>query len=233
MNSDVHQSGKGASADAPERPDGAVSHLLEPGNRRSIRDRQPARFMITLFYAVCLLTGLLFTIISALAGHAFGGHDVGHGGDVGTGGHAEAGFDHSGIPGISFFSPMVLASFMAAFGGLGIIFSEIEATRSVWISAPLSVAGAFLIALFVLWLFNLVFSRSQSSSESRVATLVGQTASLLSPIPENGVGEIAYVQGSTRYTAPARSEKGMALSQGQNVRITRVVGTQFFVEPVN
>jgi membrane protein implicated in regulation of membrane protease activity len=128
---------------------------------------------------------------------------------------------------------MVLASFMAAFGGLGIIFSEIEATRSVWVSAPLSVAGAFLIALFVLWLFNLVFSRSQSSSESRVATLVGQTASLLSPIPENGVGEIAYVQGSTRYTAPARSEKGMALSQGQNVRITRVVGTQFFVEPVS
>jgi len=190
--------------------------------------------MITLFYAVCLIAGLLFTIVSAIFGHGIGGHDIDHAGaDIGTGGHAESGFDHSGIPGISFFSPMVLACFVTAFGGLGIIFSSIEATRIVWISAPLSAAGAFLIALLVLWLFNLVFSRSQSSSESRVATLVGQTATLLSPIPPCGTGEIAYVQGGTRYTAPARVENGVALAQGQTVKITRIVGTQFFVEPIN
>lgn len=187
--------------------------------------------METLIYAICLIVGLLFTIVSAIFGHFFGGGE--HGGDVGTGGHAEAGFDNSGIPGISFFSPMVLASFVAAFGGLGIILSDIPATRSVWISAPLSVAGAFCIALGVLWLFNLVFSRSQSSSESVVATLVGQTASLITPIPQNGVGEIAYVQSGARYTAPARSEKGVAISLGQTVKITRVVGTQFYVESVN
>lgn len=186
--------------------------------------------MTTLFYAVCLIAGLLFTIISALAGHVFHGGD-GH--DIGTGGHAEAGFDNSGIPGISFFSPMVLASFITAFGGLGIVFSGIKATSSVWISAPLSIAGAFITAVFVLWLFNAVFSKSQSSSEGHVAALVGTTASLLSPIPENGVGEIAYVQSTTRYTAPARSEKGAAIGAGETVRITRVVGTQFFVERVS
>jgi membrane protein implicated in regulation of membrane protease activity len=152
---------------------------------------------------------------------------------VGTGGHAEAGFDDSGVPGISFFSPLVLASFIAAFGGLGIVFSGIKATESVWLSAPLSVAGALCIAVFVLWLFNLVFSRSQSSSESHVATLAGQTATLICPIPENGVGEIAYVQGGTRYTAPARAEKRAAIPQGQTVKITRIVGTQFYVEPVD
>jgi membrane protein implicated in regulation of membrane protease activity len=188
--------------------------------------------MNNLFYAVCLVGGLLFTIVSALAGHFFdGGHD-GHA-DVGTGGHAEAGFDHSGIPGISFFSPVVLSSFVTAFGGLGILFSGIRATSSVWISAPLSIAGAFCISLFVLWLFNTIFSKSQSSSEGRVASLVGQTAALLTSIPENGVGEIAYVQASTRYTAPARSEKGNAIPIGQTVRITRIVGTQFFVESAN
>ncbi len=183
-----------------------------------------------LFYGVCLVVGLLFTLISAVFGHLFGGHDSG---DVGTGGHAEAGFDDSGVPGISFFSPLVLASFIAAFGGLGILFSGIKATESVWLSAPLSVAGALCIAVFVLWLFNLVFSRSQSSSESRVATLAGQTATLITPIPENGVGEIAYVQGGTRYTAPARSEKRGAIPQGQTVIITRVIGTQFYVEAVD
>jgi membrane protein implicated in regulation of membrane protease activity len=80
-------------------------------------------------------------------------------------------------------------------------------------------------------LFNTVFSKSQSSSEGRVGALVGQTASLITAIPENGVGEIAYVQSASRYTAPARSEKGVAIAGGKTVRITRVVGTQFFVEP--
>ena len=69
-----------------------------------------------LIYAICLVVGLLFTIISAVAGHLFGGD---HGGDVGTGGHAEAGFDHSGVPGISFFSPTVMCSFVTAFGAFG------------------------------------------------------------------------------------------------------------------
>ena len=186
--------------------------------------------MTTLFYAVCLIVGLLFTIISGLMGHVFHGGD-GH--EIGTGGHAEAGFDDSGIPGISFFSPMVLASFVTAFGGLGIVFSGISATSSVWISAPLSIAGAFVTALFVLWLFNAVFTKSQSSSEGHVGTLTGQTATLLSPIPKDGVGEIAYVQASTRYTAPARSEHGAAIAIGETVRITRVVGTQFYVERVD
>ncbi|TAK97219.1 MAG: hypothetical protein EPO07_13655 [Verrucomicrobia bacterium] len=181
-----------------------------------------------IIYAICLVVGLLFTLISAVAGHFFGGHD---GGDVGTGGHAEAGFDHSGMPGISFFSPMVLASFVAAFGGFGIIFSGIKATENVWISAPLSILGALCFAFIVLWLFNAVFTRSQSSSESKVASLVGQSASLISPITENGVGEIAYVQGSTRYTAPARSEGGVVIPAGRTVKITRIVGTQFYVEP--
>jgi membrane protein implicated in regulation of membrane protease activity len=189
--------------------------------------------MDTLIYAICLIVGLLFTIISAIAGHVFGGHAGDHAADIGTGGHAEAGFEHGGIPGISFFSPLVLACFVTGFGGLGVVFSGIKATSSVWISAPLSAAGAFCIASFVLWLFNLVFSRSQGSSESHVASLVGQTATLLTPIPENGVGEIAYVQSNTRYTAPARAEKGVAMATGQAVRITRVVGTQCFVEPVS
>jgi membrane protein implicated in regulation of membrane protease activity len=179
-------------------------------------------------YTICLAVGLLFTFISAIAGHFFG-HD-GHG-DVGTGGHAEAGYDHTGLPGISFFSPTVLASFVTAFGALGILFTKIEATQSVWISAPLSIVGAMIIAWLVFLLFNAMFNKTQSSSESRISTLIGHTASVLTPIPANGVGEIAYVQSGTRYTAAARSERGEPIGAGQTVKITRV-GTQFFVDSV-
>lgn len=187
--------------------------------------------METIVYAICLVVGLLFAIISAVAGHLFGGdHD---GMQVGTGGHAEAGFDDTGLPGISFFSPTVLAAFVTAFGAFGLIFTRIELTQSVWVSAPLSILGGAGIAGATLWFFNKVFMKTQSSSESRQATVVGLTATILTPIPENGVGEIAYIQSSTRYTAPARAEHGVPVRAGQPVKITRVVGTQFYVQAIS
>jgi membrane protein implicated in regulation of membrane protease activity len=183
-----------------------------------------------IIYTACLALGLLFAIISAFAGHLFGGHD---GGDVGTGGHAEAGYDHSGVPGISFFSPTVLACFVTAFGACGIILTHIESTRSVWVSAPISAVAGAAMALLALLLFNWMFSKTQSSSESHVASLTGQAAAIITPIPANGVGEIAYVQGGCRYTAPARTETGVAVPAGKPVRITRVVGSQYYVEVLN
>lgn len=183
-----------------------------------------------IIYVACLALGLIFTIISAIAGHLFGGHDGQI--DVGTGGHAEAGYDHSGVPGVSFFSPTVLSCFVTAFGACGLILSRIDSTKNVWISAPISAVAGLIMASLAFLLFNWMFNQTQSSSESRVASLVGLTASILTPIPPNGVGEIAYIQSGTRYTAPARTESGTAVSAGKPVRITRVVGTEYFVEPL-
>ena len=184
-----------------------------------------------IIYIACLALGLLFTVISAFASHFFGGdHD---GGDVGTGGHAEAGYDHSGVPGISFFSPTVLSCFVTAFGACGLILSKIEATKNVWVSAPISAIAGAVMALLAFLLFNWMFKHTQSSSESHVASLLGQTASIITPIPADGVGEIAYVQGGSRYTAPARTENGTPVPAGKPVRITRIAGTQYYVEILN
>jgi len=181
-------------------------------------------------YSVCFGVGLLFAIVSAFLGHLFGGHDADV--DVGTGGHAEAGFQDTGMPGLSPFSPTTITAFITAFGGLGMIFSRIEATQSPWVSAPLALLGALLIAAGVVWLFGTVFHKVDASSESRVATLVGMSATVITPIPANGVGEIAYVQSGSRYTAPARNEGGTPVANGQTVKIVRIVGTQFYVTPV-
>jgi membrane protein implicated in regulation of membrane protease activity len=191
--------------------------------------------MNTLFmvYLICFGVGLLFTIASAFMAEVFGGHGA-EGGGVdahaeGAGGHAEAGFDSHDMPGFSPLSPTTIASFITAFGGIGMILSSIDATRSVFINAPLAALGGFGIAASVFMLFRSVFRRTQSSSESKVAQLVGTTATVLSPIGPGGVGEIAYVQGGTRYTAPARSEDDSPFANGQTVRITRIVGTSFYV----
>jgi membrane protein implicated in regulation of membrane protease activity len=185
--------------------------------------------MELLIYIICLVVGFVFTILTAVFGHVFG---HGHDGPVGgSGGHAESGADNSDMPGISAFSPTVIATFVTAFGAMGIIFSQIEATKKPWASAPLAVLGATVIASAVLWFLRLLFGKTQGSSESRVSTLVGQVATIITPIPENGVGEIAYVQGGTRYSAPARAETGKPLPVGSSVTIRRVVGSQFYVVP--
>jgi len=177
-------------------------------------------------YVICFGVGVLFTLVSLVFGHFFGGH---HGHVEGSHGHAEAGADSSDMPGVSALSPTVIACFITAFGGLGIIFHHIEATRTPWLSAPLSVAGGLGIAGAMLFVLRQLFSHTQSSSESRVGAVVGLIGNVITPIPENGVGEIAYVQSGTRYTAPAREEQGLPVPNGRAVKIIRVIGSQFYV----
>jgi len=181
-------------------------------------------------YSVCFGVGLLFTLVSAIAGHAFGGHgDVGHDAGGHAQGHAEGGDNPSDMPGFARLSPTTITSFVTSFGGLGMIFSQLDATRSVWISGPLAAAGGLAIAAGVFWLFRTIFQKTQASSEGRVADLAGLEATVITPITADHVGEIAYVQLGSRYSAPARAEAGATFANGATVRITRVVGTQFYV----
>ncbi len=182
-----------------------------------------------IIYGICLVTGLIFTVVSVLFGHFFG-----HSGHVaGSGGNVEAGADSSDAPGMSVFSPTIMASFITAFGGFGLIFTQFPATSSAAISAPLSLLGGSAVAGVLFAFFRSIFRHTQGSSESHVARLIGVEANVITPIPENGVGEIAYVVGDTRYTAPARSESGVGVASGRMVKITRIVGTQFYVQQTN
>jgi len=133
------------------------------------------------------------------------------------------------MPGISVFSPTFLASFLTAFGGLGMIFSRVPATASVWLSFPLAALCGVSIAGLVLVTFNKVFRITQGSSEGRVRNLIGLNATVITPIAPGGVGEIAYVQGGTRYTAPARSQESCPIASGSTVCIVRVTPTEFYV----
>jgi membrane protein implicated in regulation of membrane protease activity len=181
-------------------------------------------------YLICLGVGLVFTLLTAFFGHLLGGGHDAHVG--GSGGHAEAGGDTSDMPGVSIFSPTVVTTFVTAFGGFGIIFHEIPATHKVLISAPLSAICAVGTAGTVLMLLRQLFRSTQSSSESKISELAGTFGHIITPIPEKGVGEVAYVQGGSRYTAPAREESGMPVAAGAEVKIVRIVGSQFYVKSV-
>ncbi len=178
-------------------------------------------------FIICMGAGLLFVLISLAAGHIGGGH-----GHIGSGGHASTGADGSDGDSVSAFSPTVISAFIMAFGGFGIIFHEIPATKPIWLSVPLAIVCGLLCGYGLMALLRKLFRHSQSSSESKIGTLVGMSATVISPIAQNGMGEIAYVQGGSRYTAPARTESGSALAAGQTVKINRIIGTQFYVVPI-
>jgi hypothetical protein len=187
--------------------------------------------METLVYGISFCVGLLFTLISVVFGHLFGGGHEAHV-NIGTGGHAEAGFQDTGMPGLSPFSPTTICSFITAFGAFGLIFSHIDATKSVWVSLPLALFCGLGVATGVMFLFGFIFHHTQSSSESRIGTLVGHTATVITPIPAAGVGEIAYVQAGMRYTAPAREQNGAPVCNGQTVKIIRIAESQFYVTAI-
>jgi membrane protein implicated in regulation of membrane protease activity len=177
-------------------------------------------------YIICLVAGLAFTLLSVFVGHFAGHHEIG------SSGHAEAGADNSDGPGVSAISPTIISAFVSGFGAFGVIFHEIPATSPVYWSAPLSMLCSLGVAAGLLYALRKLFSHTQSSSESRIEKLVGVNATVISPIPQHGVGEIAYVQGGSRYTAPARTETGSAVKTGETVKINRITGSQFYVVPV-
>ena len=62
--------------------------------------------------------------------------------------------------------------------------------------------------------------------------IIGVVGEVITPIPEKGVGEIAYVQKGARYSAPAREQSGAPVPGGAAVKIVRVAGSQFYVAAV-
>jgi hypothetical protein len=151
-------------------------------------------------YLGCFLFGLLFTIVSVFFGHHFGGGSDAHF-DLGTGGHAEAGYEHSGMPGISPFSPTTICAFITAFGGFGLIFSRISATKSVWVSTPLSLFGGLLISAAVLALFSYAIwaSRYTKVGPNQVLVVSGRKHKYVEPDGTCGCAASA----SSRAAAPS------------------------------
>jgi len=84
----------------------------------------------------------------------------------------------------------------------------------------------------VAWLLWKVFQVTQGSSEAIVADLVGVEAEVITAIPAEGLGEIAYNAKQARYNAPARTVDGKSLGPHTVVKIVRVLGGTYFVEKV-
>ena len=206
-------------------------------------------FCIGLFYAI--FTGV-FTGLFGGHGEASGGHgDLGGGhGDAG-GGHGDVGHGDAGGHGadagheagagaqsavahgevhFSPLSPIVVAMFLVAFGAAGMITNG-ALGWPIWLSVSISTVAGLAVAALTFLLFYKLVQATQASSEATVAGLVGEAAEVITAIPRDGLGEIAYVSRGSRYTAPARSDTGMTIPVFSPVVIRRIAGNTYYVAP--
>jgi membrane protein implicated in regulation of membrane protease activity len=193
--------------------------------------------IVEIVYLVCFFLGLGFAIISGLLSGVFSGGaeahvDLGAGGDVGGGaGHGDAahGGSMDGTVHFSPMSPVVLAMFIATFGGAGIIFKKVLALPLA-AHIPLALVSALGVAAAVFTIFYKVFAITQSSSEARSAEVIGMEAEVTVSIPNGGLGEIAYTIAGSRYTNPARTGDGKELPAHAMVKIVKLVGNTYVVQ---
>jgi len=183
---------------------------------------------IAITYLVCVIAGLAWALLNALFAGIFGMGDQGAdgaGGDAG-GGDAAAGHDHSVH--LSPLSPTAIAIFVTCFGASGFVLEEYVKTGA-YASIPIAFVIGAAVTAGMLALFAKIFSVTQQSSEPNAAELAGLVAQVLTPIPENGIGEIAYTARGSRFTAPARHVQGWAVPAHSAVVIERLVGNVVYV----
>lgn len=178
------------------------------------------------FFLFIFLFGLIFTVVSLLLGLAhtgdvhiphveLPGHDGGHAGHAG---HVDVhhGGDSDG-PGI-LNMPTIMA-FITWFGGVGYLLRQ-SFSFDAFVAMPIAllsgvVGGGIMFALLARVLWPMV----TPPLDSRDFSLPGTPARVVSSIRAEGVGEIVYTKGGTRFTAGARAVDGSPIQKGAEVVI--------------
>ena len=125
-------------------------------------------------------------------------------------------------------SPTAIAIFVTCFGASGFVLEEYVKTGA-YVSIPIAFGIGAAVTAGMLAIFAKIFSITQQSSEPNASELAGIVAQVLTPILENGIGEIAYTARGSRFTAPARHVQGWAVPAHTAVVIERLVGNVVYV----
>jgi membrane protein implicated in regulation of membrane protease activity len=169
------------------------------------------------FYVICFVVGLIFSLVSALAGgsrwhihlphfhahvHAGAGHPGGHAG------HASP------------FNFVTITAFLAWFGGAGYLltrYSGLTFLIAISIAVVCGLAGAAIIFSFL----TRVLMSHEEVMDAADYDMVGVLGNVSSPIRQGGTGELIYSQAGTRRSCGVRSEDGAAIAKGSEVVVTR------------
>jgi membrane protein implicated in regulation of membrane protease activity len=190
-------------------------------------------------YLVTLVVGLGWSFVNFVLGQVAGSdHGAVHaGGTFGAGdgsphGFGEAMGDHGGEAlSLPLFSPTAIAGYLTGFGATGYGLLGGLGVTSPLIHVPAALFGATVLGVGVSWITVKVLAYGEISSSQRPSELAGHTGEITVAIPAGGVGEIAFLAGGRRNATAARAVDDAAIARGTRVRIVRVDGATFVVQP--
>lgn len=180
-----------------------------------------------LFYLICFLVGVTFSVVSFVGGswhlphvHPHVPHvHLPHASAAHGGGHVARGQGGSSTE-MPVFNFATITAFLAWFGGAGYLltkYSALTVTMIAVIAVLSGIVGAAIIFFFVVKLLLKHDRELDPADYDRV----GMLGRVVSPIREGGTGEILFSMAGTRHTCGARSESGEALTKDTEVVITR------------
>jgi hypothetical protein len=176
---------------------------------------------VGVIYLCLLALGVVYALIAGALGWLsdLGGGDI----HVDMSGHLDAGHMHP-------VSGTTVATFITGFGGGGIVGHYLLH----WALLPglvLATASGVALAGAAYLVLEMIFRQTQGGSEFAVGEAVGREAEVITAIPANGTGEIAYTVRGQREIAPARRADGGALGRGRIAVIDKVMGHTIYVRP--
>ena len=194
---------------------------------------------ITIIYVALLGVGIIYAVLILVGTELHGfhipgvhipgfdlhvdGHSIGVGHEINVGtSDPGANIDHPSVK-VPSLSPITIASFVTAFGAFGLIglclFDASARVSLIW-----AAAGGLVIAVIAHFAFGYFLIAPQGSSEVRLSDLAGSQAEVITPIPGDSVGEIAFVAQGGRVTYTAKSANNTPIARGSTVIIEKVVG---------
>lgn len=185
--------------------------------------------VLNIVYAISLLIGAIYAVFLVFfhgIGDVLGDLDVDLDLDTNVDLDADAAGEAAGV------SVLAIASFISSFGAFGLIAVTLFDAGAV-ASLIAALLGGIVIGIAAQFFFLYILSPTVSS-EVRQTRLIGTVAEIITPIPVNGVGQIAFVAEGSRVTYSARAtDSEKALPRGTAVRIERIVGGMAYVSEIS
>jgi len=176
-------------------------------------------------YAICFVVGLLFSIVSFVAGavHMPGGHFHVHA----AGAHAHGG---AASRGASYFNAGTIMTFLAWFGGTGYLLIRYS---NLWVLLALILAtvSGLVGAALVFWFLFKVLLSDERPLDPADYDMVGVLGQISSRVRAGGVGEMIFSQEGQRRAVAVRSETGCEIDRGTEVLVTRYERGIAYVRP--
>jgi membrane-bound ClpP family serine protease len=149
--------------------------------------------------------GLLFLLVSLIVGDVF--EAVGFD------------FDLDASHDFGIFDSRVIAVFLTAFGGFGVIGAALG--YGALAGSLFGLLGGAIFGAIVFYFGKLLYSQ-QSSSSVAADHLIGRTAQVVVGIKPGGLGQISCRVGEERVEKLARTSGGEEIKAGQTVRIDSI-----------